>query len=58
MNLSAPKKIVYWISMIVGLLAILAAFVPAFHIFHFGQAFWSAILAWVILAAGNLLTDV
>ncbi len=58
MNLSAPKKVIFLISLVLGIFAILAAFIPALHFMGNGQAFWTAVLAWLVLAAGNLMTGV
>lgn len=52
MNLSAPKQITFWIAVVVALVGILANFVtiPVLS----SIAFWLVVLAFVILAIGNL----
>ena len=54
MNLSAPTKIVFLISLVLAILALLAALninIPVVS----GNAIWVSLLAYVILAAGNMM---
>ena len=53
MNLSAPTQIVFWIAVVVAVVAIVSTFV-AIPVIS-GYAFWVAILAFVILAGGTLM---
>ena len=53
MNLNAPKQITFLISLVVAILAVVGMYVniPVVS----GNAAWTAIVAYVILAAGCLL---
>ena len=53
MKLSAPKKIVFWIALVLAVLALLSAL----GVFDLGfiSAAWLAIVAFVLLALGNIL---
>jgi cytochrome c oxidase subunit IV len=53
MNLSAPKQITFWIAVIVAVVGVVAYLVtiPVLS----GIAFWLVVVAFVILAAGNLI---
>ena len=54
MNLSAPSTAVFWIAVVIVILALIGFFVPTIPIL--GQfAFWIAILGFVILAGGCLM---
>ncbi|XSG81261.1 MAG: hypothetical protein ACPW61_09230 [Methyloligella sp. ZOD6] len=53
MNLSAPTQIVFFISLILAILAVVGVFVAI--PFVSAYAFWVAVAAYVILALGNLL---
>lgn len=53
MNLSAPNQVVFWIAVIIAVLAIIGMFVTIPVITPY--AFWVAILAFVILAGGVLM---
>jgi hypothetical protein len=52
MNLSPPTTAVFVISLILAALAIIGKFVPITSISEHG--FWVAVIAYVILAVGNL----
>ncbi len=52
MNLSPPTTAVFIISTVLAVLAIIGTFVAI--PFISGNAFWVAIIAYIILAAGNL----
>jgi hypothetical protein len=52
MNLSPPTTAVFIISVVLAVLAIIGTFVAIPLIS--GNAFWVAIIAYIILAAGNL----
>ena len=56
MKLSPPKHITFWISVILAVLGVLASLVtvPVLS----GFAFWLVVIAFVILAAGNLVEGV
>ena len=62
MTLSAPKQATFWIAVILWLLGLIGAFVPAindlFTIVDMGAAFWLAILGGLILAIGNLMEGI
>ena len=53
MNLSAPKQITFWIAVVVAVIGVIASLVtvPVLS----GFAFWLVVIAFVILAAANLL---
>lgn len=53
MNLSAPNQVVFWVAVIVAVLAILGTFVAIPVISPY--AFWVAILAFVVLAGGVMM---
>ncbi len=53
MNLSAPTTVIFVISLILAVLAVLATFVTIPVISP--NAFWVAIIAWIVLATGNLM---
>lgn len=52
MRLTPPKKIVFWISLILAVLGLVAFFVPALQLFA-GIEFWLVLVAYVLLALGN-----
>lgn len=56
MNLSAPTQIVFLLSLVIAIVGILAglAVIPGLPI----SAFWIVTIAYVVLAAGNLLKKV
>lgn len=56
MNLSPPTTAVFVISLILAVLAIIGTFVPIPLISTY--AFWVAIIAYVMLAVGNLFRGV
>jgi hypothetical protein len=56
MRLSAPTTAVFFISVILAALAIIGKFVAIPYISEHG--FWVAIIAYVILAIGNLFRGV
>ena len=62
MNLSAPKMWTFLIAVILWLLGLIGAWVPAindlFTIAGQGGAFWLAILGGLILAIGNMLEGI
>lgn len=53
MQLSAPKQITFWIAVVIALIGIVASFVTI--PFLSGFAFWIVVLAFVLLAAANML---
>jgi hypothetical protein len=53
MNLSAPSTVVFWIAVVLAILAIIGTFVVIPVISPY--AFWVAILAFVVLAGGVLM---
>jgi hypothetical protein len=53
MNLSAPSTVVFWIAVVIAILAIIGTFVVIPVISPY--AFWVAILAFVVLAGGVLM---
>jgi hypothetical protein len=56
MNLSPPTTAVFVISLILALLAIVGKFVAIPFITDHG--FWVAVIAYVVLAVGNLLRGI
>jgi hypothetical protein len=56
MNLSPPTTAVFVISLILALLAIVGKFVAIPFITEHG--FWVAVIAYVVLAVGNLLRGI
>ena len=56
MNLSAPSTVVFIVSLILAALAVIGKFVPIPFITDHG--FWVAIVAYVVLAVGNLFRGV
>ena len=53
MKLSAPKAIVFWISLIVGIIAIAGMIIPLGIISGFAP--WLLVGAFVLLVLGNML---
>ena len=53
MNLSAPTQVIFWISLILAILALIGYFVVMPFITLY--AFWLAIIAYIVLAAGCLM---
>jgi hypothetical protein len=53
MNLSAPSTIVFWIAVVITVLAVLSTFV-AIPVIS-GYSFWVAILGFIVLAGGVLM---
>ena len=53
MNLSAPSQAVFWIAVVIAVLAIVSTFVVIPLVSQY--AFWVAILAFVVLAGGTLM---
>ena len=53
MNLNAPSQVVFWIAVIIAVVAIISTFVAIPVISAY--AFWVAILAFIVLAGGVLL---
>ena len=56
MRLNAPTQVVFIISLILAVLALIGHFIAI--PFLTAYAFWIAIIAYVVLAAGNLLKGV
>ncbi len=52
MQLSAPKQITFWIAVVLAVLSVVFKLVPSFS--AFGLAGWFALLAFLVLAAGNV----
>ena len=53
MNLTPPTKNVFWISVVVALLGIVASFVTIPFVSTY--AFWFVVVAYVLLALGNTM---
>jgi threonine/homoserine/homoserine lactone efflux protein len=53
MKLSAPKNITFWVTVVLAVLGVIANLVtiPVLS----GLAFWLVVLAFIVLALGNLL---
>jgi hypothetical protein len=56
MNLSPPSTVVFIISLILAALAVIGKFAPI--PFFTEQGFWVAVVAYVVLAVGNLFRGV
>lgn len=54
MNLNAPTQIVFLISLALAVLALISALGVALPVIS-GNAIWVALIAYIVLAAGNLL---
>ena len=54
MNLSAPTKIVFLISLVLAVLALITALGVSIPVVS-GNALWVALIGYAVLAAGNLL---
>lgn len=55
MKLSAPKKVTWWVALIVGVVGILANFVTI--PFLSGYAFWLVAIGFVLLVLATYLKD-
>ena len=55
MNLSAPTNLVFVVSIVLAILAVIGTFTPLPFISEY--AFWVAIAGYVILALGNILRN-
>jgi len=53
MRLSAPKQITFWIAVVIAALGVVASLVSIPVIS--GLAFWLVVLAFALLALGNLI---
>ena len=53
MQISAPKQITFWIAVVIAVVGLLAKLVtiPVLT----GLAFWLVLIAFIVLAAGNLM---
>ena len=56
MSLNAPTKMVFLISLVLAVLALLGAWVISIPVIS-GNAFLMMLLAYVVLAAGNILKE-
>lgn len=54
MNLNAPSQVVFWIAVVIAVLAIIGALVPTIPVIG-PYAFWVAILAFIVLGGGVLM---
>ena len=55
MNLSAPKKVTWWVALIVGAVGILANFVTIPFLSDY--AFWLVVIGFVLLVLATFLKD-
>jgi hypothetical protein len=55
MQLSAPKQITFWIAVVIAVVGVIASLVsiPVLS----GFALWLVVIAFVVLALGNLAND-
>lgn len=53
MRLNAPKKITFWIAVVIAILGVIARFVPIDLVSSL--AIWVVLVAFVLLALGNVL---
>jgi threonine/homoserine/homoserine lactone efflux protein len=53
MQISAPKQITFWIAVVIAVIGVIAglASIPVLS----GFAFWLVVIAFVVLALGNLV---
>ena len=51
MKLSEPKVITFWIAVLLGLIGVIAYFLPALNLY----AFWLVLVGLIVLVLGNLL---
>ncbi|MBM3129147.1 MAG: DUF4175 domain-containing protein [Chloroflexi bacterium] len=54
MKLSPPKKVTFWVAVVIAVLGLIANFVPSLPVLG-GLGFWLVVVAFVLLALGNLL---
>lgn len=54
MKLSPPKKVTFWVAVVVAVLGLIANFVPGLPVLG-GLGFWLVVVAFVLLALANLL---
>jgi hypothetical protein len=52
MNLSTPKQITFWIAVVLAVLGVVFKLVPGLT--NLGVAGWLALVAFLVLAAGNV----
>ncbi len=52
MQLSAPKQITFWVSVVLAVLSVAFKLIPSLG--SLGLAGWFALLAFLVLAAGNV----
>jgi general stress protein CsbA len=55
MNLSAPKNVTFYVAVVLGLLGLLGAIIPLG--FVTSLSFWLVLVGFVVLAAGNLMSN-
>lgn len=53
MTLNAPSTVVFWIAVVIAVVAVIATFVAIPVVTQY--AFWVAILAFIVLAGGVLM---
>jgi len=53
MNLSAPKQLTFWIAVVVAVIGVVASFVSIPVLSDY--ALWVVVIAFIILALGNLV---
>lgn len=54
MSLNAPSQFVFWISLILVILALVGTFWPGIAMLT-AYAFWLAVASWVVLAVGCMM---
>ncbi|MCG6859523.1 MAG: hypothetical protein LJE67_15805 [Salaquimonas sp.] len=54
MNLSAPTTVIFWISVILFILSLVAQYAGIGDMLYLKPVHWSW-LAWIVLAAGNVM---
>jgi hypothetical protein len=57
MNLNAPTQVIFILSLIIAVLALIGFFVPTIPYIS-AYAFWLAIIGYVVLAAGCVMKGV
>ncbi len=55
MKLSAPKNVTFYVALALGVLGILAGFIPLGFLTTY--SFWLLVLGFIVLVAANLLPD-
>lgn len=55
MNLSAPKRITFWFSVVLGIFGIVGIIAPSFPLIGGAIGFWFLLIGFALLVFGNIL---